>query len=79
MSTKESRFEVLGDLGLDTEGKNVTNLYRDHSTHGIKDDERIVLNWRVISKRTGRTMAVMGGPSGFDAANVFCSYCEENY
>ena len=75
----ESRYQIIGDLTAPTEMKDVTNLFRDYSETSVKDDERIILNWRVIYKKTGRTVAVFGGGAAYDAASVFQRYCEENY
>jgi 2-phosphoglycerate kinase len=76
---KEDRFAVSGDLFADMEKRDISDIYRNHSEHGLKDDETIFLNWRVIRKETGRTMAVFGGGAGHDAAHVFKEYCENNY
>lgn len=75
----EKRFEAVGDLAAPDEVKNVTDIYKVYAKLGIKEDEKIVLNWRVIAKDTGRTLAIFGGGAGYDAACVFADYCEGNY
>jgi hypothetical protein len=75
----EVRFEVIGDLSAPSEVKDVTHIYANYSENGVKEDEKIHLNWRVIDVVSGRTVAVFGGGAGYDAASVFKNYCEENY
>lgn len=77
MNTKQ--FEVIGDLAAPNDVKDVTSIFRKYAKNGVKDDEHIFLNWRVVSTETGRTMAVFGGGAGYDAACVFKDYCEANY
>jgi len=79
MDRSEPPFKVLGDLRIDANGKDVSDLYRNNSSHGLKSDETIHLSWRVISTKTGRTICVFGGSAAYDAANVFCEYCIDNY
>ena len=78
--TMKERYEIVGDLAAPKHLRNVTDIYRKFSKHGIGSDESdIYLNWRVINKETGITLAVMGGSAGLAAAEAFKKYCEENY
>jgi len=74
------RFIIVGDLSAPLDKKDVTELFSKFSTVGVKADERIMLNWRVVdTSNDNRTVCVFGGGASYDAANVFAEYCNENY
>ena len=75
---EKERFSIIGDLTAKEE-RDITNIYRRHSMYGVRGDEKISLNWRVVDNRTKRTICVFGGGAGYDAACVFKEYCEEYY
>ena len=71
------KYVAIGDLKADTKQRDVTEIYQLYSASGLRADETIYLNWRVINTENKRTVAIFGGPSGYQAARVYADFCNK--